>query len=95
MRTIAGCAQALPQLLTPATLMAFDSDDEHVLMLQGRRIALDSMIEDVVSADGEFNPVVRRVSCLRGVSTLTASALAVEIGEGDRFTGNTIVHSSG
>jgi transposase len=33
---------------------------------------------------------VRRLGCLRGVSTLTAFALAVEIGDWDRFTGNTI-----
>jgi hypothetical protein len=33
---------------------------------------------------------VRRLSCLRGVSNLTALALAVEIGDWDRFTGNTI-----
>jgi transposase len=69
--------------------MAFDSDYEHVLMLQGRRRALDAAIEDM-AADSEFTPVVRPVSCLRGVGTLTAFALAVEIGDWDRFTGNTI-----
>jgi transposase len=81
--------QALPQLLTPATRMAFDSDYEHVLMLQARRRSLDSAIEDM-AADSEFTPIVRRVSCLRGVGTLTAFALAVEIGDWDRFTGKTI-----
>jgi transposase len=34
--------------------------------------------------------VVRKLSCLRGVSTLTAFALAVEIGDWHRFTGNSI-----
>ena len=34
--------------------------------------------------------MVRRLGCLRGVSTLTGFALAVEIGEWHRFTGNTI-----
>ena len=34
--------------------------------------------------------VGRRLGCLRGVSTLTGFALAVEIGDWDRFTGNTI-----
>jgi len=53
-------AQAVPQLLTPATRMAFDSDYEHVLMLQARRRGLDSAIEDI-AADSEFTPVVRRV----------------------------------
>src|SRR5665647_2456819 len=44
----------------------------------------------VIAADSEFTPVVRRLSCLRGVSTLTSFALAIEIGDWHRFTGNTI-----
>ena len=35
-------------------------------------------------------PVVGRLACLRGVGTLTAFGLAVEIGDWHRFTGNTI-----
>jgi hypothetical protein len=35
-------------------------------------------------------PVVRALQCLRGISTLTAFGLAVEIGDWDRFTGSTI-----
>ena len=90
MRTIGGCvAPAAPQLPTPATRMAFDADYEHVLTMQARRRRLDSAIEDM-AADCEFTPIVRRVSCLRGVSTLTGFALAVEIGDWNRFTGNTI-----
>ncbi|HJT91869.1 MAG TPA: IS110 family transposase [Mycobacterium sp.] len=81
--------QAAPQLRSPATRMAFDADYEHVLTMQARRARLDSAIEDI-AADSEFTPVVRRVSCLRGVSTLTGFALAVEIGDWNRFTGNTI-----
>jgi phosphopantetheinyl transferase (holo-ACP synthase) len=38
----------------------------------------------------QWAPVVRRLGCLRGVSTLTGFALAVEIGDWDRFTGATI-----
>ena len=57
--------------------------------MQARRGRLDSAIEDM-AADSEFTPIVRRVSCLRGVSTLTGFALAVEIGDWNRFTGNTI-----
>ena len=34
--------------------------------------------------------MVRRLCCLRGVSTLTAFALAVEIGDWQRFSGNSI-----
>ena len=35
-------------------------------------------------------PLVRRLGCLRGVSTLTAFGLALEIGDWSRFTGNSI-----
>jgi transposase len=80
---------AAPQLTTPATRMAFDADYDHVLTMQARRGRLDAAIEDI-AADGEFTSIVRRVSCLRGVSTLTGLALAVEIGDWNRFTGNTI-----
>ena len=38
----------------------------------------------------EYTPVVRRLGCLRGVSTLTGFGLAVEIGDWHRFTGSTI-----
>ena len=34
--------------------------------------------------------MVRRLGCLRGVATLTGFALAVEIGDWHRFTGNSI-----
>src|SRR5680860_212260 len=43
-----------------------------------------------MAADSEFTPVVHRLGCLRGVSTLTGFALAVEIGDRGRFTGTTI-----
>ena len=43
-----------------------------------------------MAADSEFTPLVRRLVCLRGVGTLTGFALAVEIGDWHRFTGNTI-----
>ena len=43
-----------------------------------------------MAADSEFTPMVRRLGCLRGISTLTGLALAVEIGDWHRFTGNTI-----
>jgi len=60
-----------------------------VLTTTARRDRLDAAIE-AMAADSEFTAVVRRLSCLKGVSTLTAFALAVEIGDWDRFTGNTI-----
>ena len=44
----------------------------------------------LMAADSEFTPMVRRLGCLRGVATLTGFALAVEIGDWHRFTGNSI-----
>ncbi len=83
--------------------MAFDSDYEAVLAVKARRDRLDAAIE-AMAADSEFTALVRRLGCLRGISTLTGFALAVEIGDWHRFTGNTIAsfvglvpseHSSG
>jgi transposase len=45
-----------------------------------RRDRLDAAIA-AMAADSVFTPVVTRLGCLRGVSTLTAFALAVEIGD--------------
>lgn len=74
---------------TAATRLAFDSDYDAVLTVTARRDRLDTAITEL-AADSEFTPLVRRLSCLRGVSTLTAFALAVEIGDWHRFTGNSI-----
>ena len=81
--------EALPRLSSRATRLAFDSDYETVLATRARRDRLDVSIEEM-AADSEFTAMVRRLGCLRGVSTLTGFALAVEIGEWHRFTGNTI-----
>ena len=43
-----------------------------------------------MAADSVFTPVVTRLGCLRGVSTLTAFGLAVEIGDWHRLTGRSI-----
>ena len=43
-----------------------------------------------MAADSEFTPIVRRLGCLRGISTLTGFALAVEIGDWTRFSGASI-----
>jgi len=72
-----------------ATALAFESDYDAVLAVAARRDRLDAAIA-AMAADSEFTPVVRRLACLRGVSTLTAFALAVEIGDWNRFTGNSI-----
>jgi transposase len=80
---------ALPQLNDRAIRLAFDSDYDTVLVTKARRDRLDAAIEQMAT-DCEFTPLVRRLGCLRGVSTLTGFALAVEIGDWNRFTGNTI-----
>ena len=43
-----------------------------------------------MAADSEFTALTRRLCCLRGISTLTGFALAVELGDWDRFTGSSI-----
>ena len=43
-----------------------------------------------MAMDGPFTPLVHRLACLRGVSTLTGFSLAVELGDWDRFTGASI-----
>jgi transposase len=73
----------------PVTQATFDSDYDAVLTTTARRDRLDTQIA-ALAADSEFTAVVRRLGCLRGISTLTAFALAVEIGDWHRFTGNTI-----
>ena len=71
------------------TRLTFDSDYEAMTTVKARRDRLDKAIAEL-AADCEFTPVVHRLGCLRGVSTLTALGLAVEIGDWHRFTGNTI-----
>jgi transposase len=43
-----------------------------------------------MAADGAYTPVVTRLGCLRGVSTLTACGLATEIGDWHRLSGRSI-----
>ncbi len=56
------------------------------MLSAGRRDRLDATIVEM-AADCQFTPVMRRLSCLRGISTLTAFTLAVEIGDWQRFSG--------
>jgi len=79
-------AQRLP---AAAARLAFDSHYDAVLTVAARRNRLDEAIE-AMAADSQFTPVVHRLGCLRGVSTLTGFALAVEIGDWHRFTGTSI-----
>ena len=86
-----------------ATTMAFESGYEAVTAITARRGRLDKAIAELAAAS-EFTPIVHRLGCLRGIATLTAFALAVEIGDWNRFTGSSIAsfvglvpseHSSG
>lgn len=73
----------------PGTRAAFEADLEAVEFALARRDRLDTAIK-AMAADSEFTAMVRKVSCLRGISTLTGFALAVEIGNWERFTGSSI-----
>ena len=85
------------------TLAAFDAAFDSVTLTLVRRDRLDQAIA-AMAADSPFTDITNRLACLRGISTLTAFALAVEMGDWHRFTGATIAsylglvpseHSSG
>lgn len=71
------------------TQAAYDADREAHTLAVLRRRRLDEQIT-ALAADSEFTPVTRRLCCLRGISELTGFALAVEIGDWQRFTGASI-----
>jgi len=73
----------------PALAAAYDSALETVVLTADRRDRLDKAIA-TMAEDPAWSPVVSRLSCLRGVSTLTAFGLAVEVGDWSRFTGSSI-----
>lgn len=74
---------------SPARQLTYESSLEAMHETSDRRDRLDHAIASMAYAS-EYTPVVRSLQCLRGISTLTAFGLAVEIGEWDRFTGSTI-----
>lgn len=71
------------------TRAAYEADLEAVMFAVNRRDRLDETIA-ALAADSEFTAVTRRLCCLRGISTLTGFALAVELGDWDRFTGASV-----
>jgi transposase len=73
----------------PGTEAAYAADLEAVEFAVARRDRLDTAIT-AMAADSEFTATVRNLCCLRGISTLTGFALAVEIGDWERFTGSSI-----
>lgn len=72
-----------------ALQLAFEESLAAMLAVKARRDALDAAIA-IEAASEPWAPVVGRLSCLRGVSTLTAFGLATEIGEWRRFDGRSI-----
>ena len=68
---------------------AYDTALDTLLATVDRRNRLDARIGEL-AADSVYEPVVRRLMCLREVSTLTGFGLAVEIGDWHRLTGRSI-----
>ena len=74
---------------TAGLQLAYDAAFDAMVCCMHRRDRLDEAIT-AMAADSEFTAVVGRLGCLRGVSTLTAFGLAVEIGDWSRLTGRSI-----
>jgi transposase len=69
--------------------IAFAEYFDTVLATAARRDRLDLEIV-AMAADPSWAPIVNRLSSIRGIGTLTGFALATEIGDWQRFTGNSI-----
>lgn len=69
--------------------LAYETAYDTMLATVARRDRLDAAITEM-AADSPYTPVVTRLGCLRGVSTLTGFGLAVEIGDWHRLTGRSI-----
>src|SRR6266542_6241272 len=64
--------------------IVFDECYSRMFDAKTRRDALDKAITELAAAP-PYVDVVERLVCLRGVSTLTAFALTVELGDWNRF----------
>jgi transposase len=73
----------------PALQLSYEAAFDAMLACVDRRNRLDEAIT-AMAADSEFTPVVNRLGCIRGVATLTAFAMTVEIGDWHRLTGRSI-----
>src|SRR5450756_497138 len=69
--------------------IAYEEALAAMLSVRDRRDALDAAIA-VEAAMEPWAETVARLACLRGVSTLTAFALTVEIGDWQRFSGRSL-----
>lgn len=70
----------------PSLTLTYETALDAMVACVHRRDRLDKAITEM-AANSPFTPVVRRLSCLRGVSTLTAFGLATEIGDWHRTHG--------
>jgi transposase len=68
---------------------SYDAALAALVAAEDRRDRLDAAIAELAAAS-RFTPTVDRLSCLRGISTLTGFGLAVEIGEWSRLSPATI-----
>jgi transposase len=83
-------AQRRSEVFTrPGLGWTFDIAYDTLVATVARRDRLDAAIGEM-AASSEFTPVVTRLGCLRGVSTLTGFGLAVEIGDWHRLSGRSI-----
>jgi transposase len=78
-----------PRFARPALQAAYDAALEALAVTEGRRDRLDEAITGMAAAS-RFTPVIERLTCLRGISTLTGFGLAVEIGDWHRLSATTI-----
>lgn len=69
--------------------VAYEEALAAMVSVRERRDALDAAIA-VEALEEPWAAVVSRLTCLRGVSTLTAFALSVEIGDWQRFSGRSV-----
>lgn len=69
----------------PAEQVTFDHYVDHVKHLDHRMEVLDAEIENLAQAE-PYRDMVQRLSCLRGVSTLTAMIVLTEVYDLRRFT---------
>jgi len=69
--------------------VTFDNDLAAVITIVSRRDCLDKQLVELAETS-PYRPIIKALSCLRGVELLTAFGLAVEIGDWSRFTGATI-----
>ena len=68
---------------------AYESCYEAVVLAEARRARLDQAIA-AMAGEPEWSATVAKLGCLRGIDTLTALGLAVEIGDWQRFSGSSI-----